>query len=129
MTTKLIATQSINFALKSEYVFSNQLKDSKLIIEVNSLPSNIAQNNRNFGRVQPIFFVRENGFVSGQTINLAYGKNFIDIDSSFAISYRLQFAPYRNSRNQTKISIYRKLLPENTQVISLGNSNLFIGNI
>lgn len=128
MTTKLIASQSINFALKSEYRFSNQLTDSKLIIEVNFLLSNLSQNNRNFGRVQPIFFVRENGFVLGQTINLAYGKNFIDIDASFAINYRLQFTPYRNSRSQIKISIYRKLLPENTQVLKLSD-NLFIGNI
>jgi hypothetical protein len=129
MTTKLIVTQTINFAVKSDFTFSNQLSDSKLIIEVNFLLSNLARNNQNFGRVQPIFFVRENGFVLGQPINLAYGKNFIDIDSSFAINYRLQFAPYKANRNQTKISIYRKLLPENINVISLNDSNLFIGNI
>lgn len=129
MTTKLIATQTINFAVKSEYVFSNQLTDSKLIIEVDFLLASLNRNNPNFGRVQPIFFVRENGFVAGQTINLSYGKNFIDIDASFAINYRLQFSPYRANRSQTKISIYRKLLPENAQVISLNDSNLFIGNL
>lgn len=129
MNTKLIASQTINFALKSEFIFGNQLTDSKLIIEVNFLFSNLTRKNNNFGRVQPIFFVRENGFVNGQSFNLQYGKNFVDIDPSFAINYRLQFTPYRQARSNTKISIYRKLLPENINVISLNDSNLFIGNL
>ena len=129
MTTKLIAAMNVNFALKEEYTFSNQLIDQKLIIEVNFLLANLSRDNVNFGRVQPLFFVRENGLVLGQSLNLQYGKNFIDIDVSFCLNYRLSFTPYRQAKNNTKISIFRKLLPENIQVISLNDTNLFLGTI
>lgn len=127
MNTKLLHRSTINFALKREVILPMQITAQNLVIEINSL-SRLRSNSVFFGNVQPLFFIREVGFVDGQTQRLSLTKNLIKIDSSQAINYRLKLIPFRQINTQCQIIIHEILLPEGVLVATL-TDNLFIGSI
>jgi hypothetical protein len=127
MNTKLLYRSTINFALKREVILPMQMTAQNLVIEINSL-SRLSSNSVFFGNVQPLFFIREVGFVDGQNQQLKLTKNLIKIDSSQAVNYRLRLVPYKQINTQCQVVIHEILLPEGVLVANL-NDTLFIGNI
>ncbi len=127
MNTRLLHRSTINFALKREVILPMQLNAQNLVIEINSL-SKLRGNSVFFGNVQPIFFIREVGFVDGQNQQVRLTKNLLKIDGSQAVNYRLKLIPYRQINTQCIVIIHEILLPEGVLVTAL-NENLFIGSI
>lgn len=127
MNTRKLHQTVINFALKSEFICPILITSSNLVLEIISVKP-LLKNQINFGTVQPIFFVRELGFVEGQDLRVQFDKNLINIQSDHAVNYRLRFTPYRKVDFQIRINIFEILLPETVIVATLSNE-LFLGSL
>lgn len=120
---RLLYRGSVNFAIKREFVAPLQFTQPKLLVEISAVRVPQAT----FGTLQPILFIPELGFTSGNSQAIKFDKNMIEIDVQFATSYRLVFTPYRVKTN-VNISIYEPLYAQNVQVLNIGQ-NLFIGDL